>query len=63
MDSNVVVMKVPREWANELKTIAEAEDPMKKWSAKAREIIRGYLDMRAANVELMEKAAQAQGAN
>ena len=62
MESDVVAMKLPREWADELKIIAEAEDPLKKWPAKAREIIRGYLDMRAANAELMEKAAQAQGA-
>ena len=60
MDSDVAVMKVPRAWAEELKIIAETEDPMKKWSAKAREIIRGYLDMRAANAEMMVKAAQAE---
>ena len=60
--STTAMLKVPRAWAEELKIIAETEDPMKKWSSKAREIIRGYLDMRAANVELMEKAAKV-GAN
>ena len=58
--STTAMLKVPREWADELKIIAEAEDPMKKWGAKAREVLRGYLDMRAANVELIEKAAQAE---
>jgi len=56
------VVRIPREWAEELKIIAKAEDPMKTWGAKVRELIRGYLDMRTANAELMEKAAQAQGA-
>ena len=58
--SATAMLKVPQEWADELKKIAEAEDPLKKWPAKAREIIRGYLDMRAANVDLMEQAAQAE---
>ena len=61
-DNHDAVVRVPREWAEELKNIAKAEDPKKTWGAKVRELIRGYLDMRAANVELMEKAAQAQGA-
>ena len=59
LDGDAVV-RVPREWAEELKIIAKAEDPMKTWGAKVRSVIRGYLDMRAANVELMEKAAQAE---
>ena len=59
LDGDAVV-RVPREWAEELKIIAKAEDPMKTWGAKVRELIRGYLDMRAANAELMEKAAQPQ---
>ena len=59
-DYNDAVLRVPREWADELKVIAKAEDPKKKWSAKARQVLRGYLDMRAANVELVEKAAQAE---
>ena len=62
LDGDAVV-RVPREWAEELKIISKAEDPMKTWGAKVREIIRGYLDMRSANAELVEKAAQAQGAN
>ena len=59
LDGDAVV-RVPREWAEELKIIAKAEDPMKTWGAKVREIIRGYLDMRAANAEMMVKAAQAE---
>ena len=60
IDNSDAVLRVPREWADELKAIAKAEDPKKKWSAKAREILRGWLDMRAANAGLMEKAAQAE---
>jgi len=58
--STTAMLPVPQEWAEELKKIAEAEDPLKKWTAKAREILRGWLDMRAANAELVEKAAQAE---
>lgn len=58
--STTAMLKVPQEWADEFKRIANAEDPLKSWSAKAREVLRGWLDMRAANVELMEKAAQAE---
>jgi hypothetical protein len=53
-------LPIPYEWVKELKAIAESKDPLKKWTAEGREIIRGYLDMRAANAELMEKAAQAE---
>ena len=60
IDNNDAVLRVPREWADELKRIAKAEDPKKKWSAKARQVLRGYLDMRAANADLMGKAAQPQ---
>jgi len=54
---------IPREWVQELTIIAKAEDPLKEWGDKVREALRGYLDMAKANAELMEKAAQAQGAN
>ena len=53
-------LPIPYAWVEELKAIAESKDPLKKWTAEAREIIRGYLDMRAANAELMEKAAHPQ---
>lgn len=56
------MLPVPQEWADELRVIAESEDPLKKWTAKGREIIRGWLDLAKANAELMEKAAQAQKA-
>ena len=59
LDGDAVV-RVPRAWVEELKVIAKAEDPMKTWGAKVREVLRGWLDMRTANAELMEKAAQAE---
>jgi len=55
-----VTLAIPEEWADELRKIAESEDPLKKWTAKAREILRGWLDMRAANADLFEKAAKAE---
>lgn len=61
-ETGTALLPVPQEWADELRVIAESEDPLKKWTAKGREIIRGWLDLAKANAELMEKAAQAQKA-
>ena len=51
-----VATRIPRAWADELKIIVKAEDPKKTWNAKVRELIRGYLDLRAANAELITNA-------
>lgn len=58
-ETDTALLPVPQEWADELRVIAESEDPLKKWTAKGREILRGYLDLRKANASLLENAAKA----
>lgn len=59
-ETGTALLPVPQEWADELRVIAESEDPLKKWTAKGREILRGYLDLRKANASLLENATKAQ---
>ena len=37
------MLRVPKVWADLLEEEAKNEDPLKDWSAKAREIIKEYL--------------------
>ena len=42
--TEVKQLKVPAEWAEKLENIARAEDPLRSWSEKAREVLKKYLD-------------------
>jgi hypothetical protein len=51
-----VATRIPRTDAEEMKIAVKSIKPRITWNAKVRELVRGYLDTRAANAELAAKA-------
>lgn len=46
---------IPQELADKFRKIAKSEDPVKKWTAKIREILYAWMAMHEANVEPLKR--------